>query len=72
MIPQKMGSILLSKQKGDVETLKQGGVASQASKSPTFLSSKWNVLMKVWRMTSKGDDLHKMCSRNAQIMSINP
>jgi hypothetical protein len=59
-------------QKSDVEGSKQGGVASQASKTPTFLSSKWNVLMKMWRMISKGDDLHKMCSKNAQIMFINP
>jgi hypothetical protein len=42
-------------------------VASQASKAPMFLSSKWNVLMKVWRMTSKGDppqNVLKECSNN--------
>jgi len=39
--------------KSDVVALKQGEVASQESKAPTFLSSKWNNLMKTWRMTLK-------------------
>jgi hypothetical protein len=59
-------------QKSDVEGSKHGRLASQASKSPTFLSSKWNVLMKMWRMISKGDDIHKIFSNNVQIMPINP
>ena len=62
-----MGSIFSPsttfQEKGDVEASKQGGVASQASKYPTFLSSKWNVLMKVWRVISKGDGLSTKCSQ---------
>jgi hypothetical protein len=55
--------------KSDVEASKHGEVTSQARKSPMFLSSKWNDLMKMWRRTSKVDDLLIMCSRNAQKVS---
>jgi hypothetical protein len=46
--------------KSDVKGSKKDKVASQARKSQIFLSSKWNDLIKVWIMTSKGDDLHKI------------
>jgi hypothetical protein len=49
-----------------VEASKHGEVTSQASKAPMFLSSKLNDLMKMWRSTSKVDDLLIMCLRNAQ------
>jgi hypothetical protein len=69
-IPQKMGMIFspstMFQRKSDVEASKQGEVASQARKAPMFLSSKWNDLMKMWRMTSKVDDLLIMFSRNHQ------
>jgi hypothetical protein len=49
--------------KHDVEAFKQGGLASQARKSPIFLSSKWKNLMKMWIITSQVDYLLIMCSR---------
>jgi hypothetical protein len=52
--------------KSDVEASKHGEVTSQVRKYPTFLSSKWNCLMKMWRRTSKVDGLLIMFSRNSQ------
>jgi hypothetical protein len=56
-------------EKSDVEALKHSEVSSQARKPSTFLSSKYNDLMKRWRRTSKLDGLFKMCSINAQKVS---